>query len=828
MEKINLNGHWALYRVDEAEEIQASVPGCVHTDLLANNLIDNPFYRDNERHQLWVGETDWVYERSFELTKTFVRHERIRLRCMGLDTLATIWINEREVAQTDNMYRTWEFEVKSFLKAGENSIRIHFAAPMPFVKEEEAKKGVLPAWSIGTERLNSGAYIRKEPCNFGWDWGPMLVTCGIWRDINLVAFDSTQLADVQILQKHGTDEEGEDIVDLTINLRLDPKPKETVTAVVSVAEGDGTIFASDRITFDDERTSLQIRVRNPRLWWPNGMGKQPLYDVLIGLFDNNLTQLDYMAKRIGLRTLTLERHQDEWGESFQFVCNGVPFFAKGANWIPASPYPAASSEEFYEQLIRSCVDANMNMLRVWGGGIYEEDIFYTLCDEYGITVWQDFMFACGVYPVDDEAFLANVKAEAEDNVRRIRHHACLALWCGNNELEQGMGTDTWQEAQSWDVYGRLFDKLLPDVVKELDPQRDYWPASPHSSCGDRNDWMNPDCGDAHLWGVWHGKKPFEWYRENLHRFVSEFGFQSFPPLETIYEATIEEDHALDSPIMTHFQRSHIGNGIIGHFVEEWFGQPNSFESLVGLSQIVQGLAMKYAVEHWRRNMPRTMGALYWQLNDLWPAPSWSSLDWKGNWKALHYMAKRFFAPILISAKENSILNTVDVHITSDDAYDNQAKVEWLVTNTEGKILGADDMTGIVVARHNTQLTRLDLTDVVEDLGQANVLLWLNLYIRKKLISENLVLLARPRQLNLPEPMIASHIEAQGEQEFKIILSAEKPALFTWMRLDGAHFSDNFVHLQERKAYEFKAWTAQPMSVDEIREQLIVRSVVDLV
>lgn len=827
MEKIKLNGEWQLYKGGEGDAITAQVPGCVHLDLLANEQLEHPFYRDNERHQLWIGETDWVYERSFEITKKNLGYERIRLSCFGLDTLATIWINERELARTDNMYRTWEFEVKSHLKVGKNSIKIHFAAPVPYVKEQEAKKGVLPAWSIGSERLNSGAYIRKEPCNFGWDWGPMLVSSGIWRDIELTTFNMTQFADIQILQTHGTDEEGMDIVDLTVNLHLDPKPKDTVTAIVSVAEGEGTIFASDRVTFDDESISLQLRVKNPRLWWPNGMGEQPLYDLLFGLFDKDLNQLDYDVKRIGLRTLQLERHQDEWGESFQFVCNGVPFFAKGANMIPLSVYPSAVTEVDYERLIKSSAEANMNMLRVWGGGIYENDIFYGLCDRYGITVWQDFMFACGVYPADDEAFRANVKAEAEDNVRRIRHHACLALWCGNNEIEQGMGTDTWQSAQSWEDYSKLFDGLLAEVVKKLDPQRDYWPGSPHSPCGDRNNWMNPTCGDVHLWGVWHGKKPFEWYRENKHRFVSEFGFQSFPSPETIYEFTIEEDHALDSPIMSHFQRSNIGNGVIGHFIEDWFGVAKSFESTVWLSQIVQGLAMKYAVEHWRRNMPQTMGALYWQLNDLWAAPSWSSLDWKGNWKVLHHMTKRFFAPILVSGLENSETRTVDIHVTSDDSYDNEARVVWMLTDAQGEIIAADEIEGMIAARHDTHLSQLDLTEYAEDVGQNNLLLWLSLYIRKKLVSENLVLLARPKQINLPEPMIVVHIDSRSDTEFAVTLSAEKPALYTWLELSGAYFSDNFFHLPPRRSYEMTLTTDEAMDIETVRKQLKVSSLIDL-
>ncbi|MEL7436638.1 MAG: hypothetical protein AAFN11_22045, partial [Chloroflexota bacterium] len=330
--------------------------------------------------------------------------------------------------------------------------------------------------------------------------------------------------------------------------------------------------------------------------------------------------------------LQLETPDDEWGQAMYFTCNGVKFFAKGANWIPASPYPAEPTREKLEIFVKATADANMNMLRVWGGGIYEEDAFYNLCDEYGIAVWQDFMFACGTYPSTNEAWMANVREEAIQNVKRIRHHASLAVWCGNNEIEQGMLEPAWENTVGWDDYHLLFRDLLGSVVADYDPQTPYWQASPHSP-GNHRDPFDQAVGDTHLWEVWHGKQPFEWYRDRQDRFCSEFGFQSFPEPATVYEFTAPEDRNITSYVMEHHQRSEIGNGTIIHYMLDWYQLPTSFENMIWLSQILQGMAMKYAVEHWRRNMPRTMGTLYWQLNDMWGAPSWASIDWHGRWKA---------------------------------------------------------------------------------------------------------------------------------------------------------------------------------------------------
>lgn len=814
MQIVSLNGSWDLSKLDDDDAIiNATVPGCVHTDLLANGLLDDPFYRDNEASMQWIGETDWVYRRTFEVTREFTRLNQVFLRCEGLDTLATIRINGNDVATTDNMFRTYEFNVKKYLRSGGNYIEIEFAAPLPYVEQMDAEKGKMVGWVDGM-RLNSGGWIRKEPCNFGWDWGPMLPTSGIWRDISLLGIEQGRLEDVRITQVHSDNK-----ADVTVSLSVSPRQKETVTAVISLARDGLTIMDNRRITFDGDTTDVHFEINNPALWYPNGMGEQPLYEVLVGLFDRELNQLDYISKRFGLREIKLERHDDEWGESFYFSCNGIPFFTKGANWIPASPYPGTTSAEEYRQLVKAAKDANMNMLRVWGGGIYEDDEFYHACDEMGITVWQDFMFACGTYPSFDKAFMANVKAEAEDNVRRLRHHACLALWCGNNEIEQGMGSDNWQEVLSWENYGKLFDDLLPSVVAELDGQTAYWPGSPHSPKGDRNDWINPDWGDTHLWMVWHGKEPFEWYRTRPDRFCSEFGFQSFPEPQMVDEFTIPEDHDILSPVMQHHQRSPIGNGTITHYQKDWFHDPKDFASMLWLSQILQGMAMKYAVEHWRRNMPRTMGTLYWQFNDMWPAASWSALDWKGNWKALQYMSKRFYAPMMISGLEDVDANTVEIHITSDSAVEKMGQVVWTVSNTSGDTLDSGVIETKISIRDDDLITTLDLSELVTEHGQSDLIIWLELYVDDVIVSDNLVTLSRPKTLALHQANITVTTRALGSNSYELTLETDVPALYVWIELKSAKMSDNFFHLRPNQTKHIT------ISSENIAD-LVVNSLID--
>ncbi len=451
MQKLSLNGPWELSQSGAEESIPATVPGCVHMDLLAAGRLEDPYYRDNELHTLWIGETDWTYRRRFDVDAGLLAHERVLLRCAGLDTLATVTVNGAEVGRTDNMFRTWEFDVQELLRAGENEIAVHFAAPMPYVRARGQERS-LPAWGVGQHKLDSGGWIRKEPCNFGWDWGPKLVTSGIWREIELVAFNTARLADVHILQDHATPGE----VKLAVTAAVEQLGDAPLSVRVAVSFAGGVV-AEAEAPVDSGAAVCELTVNNPQLWWPHGMGGQPLYEVGVEL-RSGADALDSTARRIGLRTLKLVREKDQWGESFHFAANGIPFFAKGANWIPADTFAPRLTRADYARLLEDAADANMNMLRVWGGGIYEDDVFYELCDELGLCIWQDFMFACATYPTFDEEWMATVRAEAEDNIRRIRHHPSMALWCGNNELEQGLVGDAWTATtMSWEFYSRLYD-----------------------------------------------------------------------------------------------------------------------------------------------------------------------------------------------------------------------------------------------------------------------------------------------------------------------------------------------------------------------------------
>ncbi|NUQ00837.1 MAG: hypothetical protein HUU35_13390, partial [Armatimonadetes bacterium] len=600
-----------------------------------------------------------------------------------------------------------------------------------------------------------------------------------------------------------------------------------LTVIARVLDGE-VVVAEKATTLRAETARVPLVVTDPKLWWPNDLGEQPLYRVEIELRDGERL-LDTWSRRIGLRTLRLDRHPDQWGESFQFSINGLPFFAKGANWIPADAFVTRVTRDDYARLLGDAAAAHMNMLRVWGGGTYERDDFYELCDELGICVWQDFMFACATYPAFDAAFLDNVRAEAEDNVKRLRHHACLALWCGNNELEQGLVADEWTgSAMSWEDYGKLFDQLLPEVVGRLDPERDYWPCSPHTPPpGDRKDFNNPDRGDAHLWSVWHGKQPFEWYRTCTHRFNSEFGFQSFPEPRTVASYTEPADRNITSYVMEHHQRSGIGNATILHYLLSWFRLPTAFDSTLWLSQIVQGMAIKYAVEHWRRAMPRGMGTIYWQLNDNWPVASWSSIDYPGRWKALHYLARRFFAPLLVSGLEDAQNGTVEVHVTSDRLEAVEAEVAWRVTDIAGGTLAEGAQTRRIGPRRNTRVQTLKLGKPLAEHGPRGLLVWLELRVGGELVSSNFVSFARPKHLELLAPDIAVEVHGDG-REHHLRLSAAHPALWAWVEVEGAEarLSDSFVHLRPGGSTDLTVTLDRAMTAAELQQRLKVSSLFD--
>ncbi len=643
MQKLSLNGAWTLDVIDENGEkvfgnVPATVPGSVYHDLLTAGLIPDPFWRDNEVEALKLMEHSFRYARSFEVPDALPGCDRVLLRCEGLDTLADIEINGAPVGSADNMHRTWEFDAKPFLKPGLNEIAVAFRSPTKYIRQAYAACRC----DGSSDAMVGFPHLRKAHCMFGWDWGPRLPDAGIWRDISLIGVTRARLGGVLIRQRH---ESGR------VTLDVDAHVSRYGGGQLRV---ETTITAPDGRVFTGEGKHCQIEIEDPRLWWPRGYGEQPLYGVCV-ILSLDGAELDRWEGRVGLRTMTVRREKDKWGESFCHCVNGVDVFAMGADYIPEDNLLPRVTPERTRRLLEDAALANMNAVRVWGGGHYPDDWFYDICDELGLLVWQDFMFACAVYDLND-AFEANIRAEFVDNIRRLRHHPSLALWCGNNEMEEFVAVGEWVSSKHQVAdYIKMYEYVIPQVLRAEDPDAFYWPASP-SSGGSFDAPQDPNRGDVHYWDVWHGMKPFTDYRNHLFRYASEFGFQSFPCVDTIERFTLPEDRNVFSYVMEKHQRNASANGKIAEYLSQMYLYPATLDGFVYASQLLQAQAMQYGVEHWRRNRGRCMGALVWQLNDCWPVVSWSSIDYYGRWKALHYFEKRFFAPVLISCREEGVLS----------------------------------------------------------------------------------------------------------------------------------------------------------------------------
>lgn len=639
MKQLSLNGEWTL-EIPESDfaSVPATVPGSVYHDLLTAHRIPDPFYRDNEGEALKLMDHDFYYSRRFYLDEAFLKADRLLLRAEGLDTIARITLNGKVVGCADNMHRIWEFDIKALAVPGENDIVVQFESPTRYIRDAYARSVA----DGSSDAMVGFPNIRKAHCMFGWDWGPRLPDAGIWRDIAILAVEKARIRDVRVDQHHGGDG-----VKLNVLPHIDGTADAENEISVQILGPDGSVF-------NGNGKNAEIHIEAPMLWWPAGMGDQPLYRVQVTLKCGAVV-LDQWERCVGLRTMTVTRKKDQWGESFSHCVNGVDIFAMGADYIPEDSLLPRMTPERTRRLLEDARAANMNCIRVWGGGHYPSDCFYDICDELGLLVWQDFMFACAVYNLTDE-FEANITAEFADNIRRLRHHPSLALWCGNNEMEDFVDRGEWVSSYRQKAdYIKMYEYILPRVLKQEDPQAFYWPASP-SSGGSFDHPQDPNRGDVHYWDVWHGLKPFTDYRNHQFRYVSEFGFQSFPCMATIESFTAPEDRNIFSYVMEKHQRNNAANGKIVSYISQMYLYPSGMDRLVYASQLLQAQAMQYGVEHWRRHRGRCMGAVVWQLNDCWPVASWSSLDYFGRWKALHYYEKRFFAPVLISCHEEGILS----------------------------------------------------------------------------------------------------------------------------------------------------------------------------
>ena len=817
-----LNGQWRFRQHKTTEWLPATVPGGVHTDLLALGKIPDPFVADNEKKVQWIGESDWEYRYAFDAAPELLKEARQFLVCDGLDTLAEVSLNGKLLGKANNMYRQWKWDVSGKLKAGKNEVRILFRAPLTFIRTRQQERPLAAGGDIP-----GGPHLRKAPCHWGWDWGPKLPTIGVWKDIRLEGYTAAKLADVHIRQSHENNK-----VTVSAEIMAEQWQSSKLQAVMKITAPDGkTLTVQAEPSRREDNSSfiiLQSSIKNPEYWWPNGYGKQPLYQVEVTL-QQGKTLLDRQRFQVGLRTLELRREPDQWGESFTFIVNNVPLFAKGADWIPADSFPTRITDAHLEFLIKSAAEAHMNMLRVWGGGLYEEERFYDLCDRYGILVWQDFTFACGIYPEDDE-FAENVRMEAQDNVRRLRHRASLALWCGNNEMEQGWSSWGWDKPTEPDRqqlkagYDRMFHHLLPEVVAAADPDRVYWPSSASSGIpfADPNGMQR---GDMHYWEVWHGRKPFTAYRSQFPRFMSEFGFQSLPPYKTVQAFAAPADQNMTSYVMEHHQRSGSGNGLIIGQMTDVFRVPKDFQSLVYLSMVLQAEGIRNGVEHWRRNRERVSGTLIWQLNDCWPVISWSSLDYYGRWKALHYAAKRFYAPLLLSVEDTA--TQMNVHVTSDLTGPWAGTLRWRLEALDGKVVMSGEQKVKAAPLADTPVVALDFSDRINDDTCRTTVFVCELWQGKKMISSSVATFASNKHLALTDPGLKVDVSLSGET-LTFDLSAVSLARFVELALEGADavFSDNYFDVSPNGRVRVTAALPSGWMLKQAQTALQVRSLVN--
>jgi len=664
----------------EAGWLPATVPGDVHLDLLANKKIPDPFYRDNESKLQWIQDASWEYRTTVDVSPSMLSRSNVDLVFDGLDAVSHVYLNGKEVLFADNMFRVWRVFAKPQLHSGKNELRVVFPSP---VKAAAAVAALDPLQA--RTKVASKTYTRKAAYEYGWDWGPTFVTSGIWKPVRLEGWDKARIADFAIRQRDVSRE----VAHLDAEIQIEAVHTGPASVRVSYTDNAKPVTVVETLSLHSgtNTISVPLEIRQPKLWYPAGYGDQPIYDFSASV-TSGATVVDARKTKTGLRSIVLNRQSDKWGRSFEFMVNGIPVFAKGADVIPFDSFPNRVTTADYRRILESARDANMNMIRHWGGGYYETDEFYQICDELGIMVWQDFMFGNDWQP-GTYNFKLNIEAEAEDQVRRLRNHPSIVVWCGNNETEAAMG---WAPRpglpadvryQMWQDYLTEFSGILPRVVARLEPEVPYWPSSPSADYEALSD--HYQSGDAHLWDVWHGRVPFSTYETHHSRFVTEYGFQSFPEMKTIEAFTEPADRAnIFTPVMLVHQKNNEGNSIIHDYLLKDYPEPKDFASFLYVSQVLQAEGIKIGAEHFRRSRPETMGSIFWQLNDCWPVASWSSIDYYGRWKALQYYARRFYAPILVSPHlENG---SVKVYIVSDRTESEHAFLTVKLMDFDGKVL----------------------------------------------------------------------------------------------------------------------------------------------
>lgn len=799
----NIHTNWQFKSTTDTVWMQAQIPGCVHTDLINNNCIPDPFFRLNEHDLQWIDKKDWEYKCEFKVDPLLLQKDAISLIFRGLDTYATVYLNGNLLLKTDNMFRVYPVDVKEKLKVGSNKLHILFESPINIgLKKLEAMPFHIPVGDNDLAKIGKvkqekkvSIYTRKAGYHFGWDWGPRLVTSGIWKPILIESWDKASIENIhikQITSSSGT---------AKMQAQIETKSLVEKNATVEICINDSLYQTNNlRLKNGINTNMVSFDIDTPKLWWPNGMGKPHLYKLQIKLKSDSVL-LDSSLLNIGLRKIDVIQEKDTLGTSFSFSINGIPTFMKGANYIPQDVFLDRVSKEDYEGVILDAVNANMNMLRVWGGGIYEKDIFYDLCDKYGILVWQDFMFACSMFPGDD-AFLENVRQEAIDNVKRLRNHPCIALWCGNNENIDAWNYWGWKNKEEqkqgkaiadkiWQAYDTLFHAVLPSVITAYDEEKFYWPSSPGAEYGKPSDLKS---GDYHYWGVWWGKEPFSAYAEKVPRFMSEFGFQSFPEYQSVKKYALQEDFDIYSAVMKSHQRSSIGNKTIEEYMLRDYKKPKNFEQFLYVGQVLQAKGIKMGIEAHRRNMPYCMGSLYWQINDCWPVASWSSTDYYNNWKAVHYAVKDAFEKTIISCVEKD--SNLLVYVVTDSLKSIQGELSVCHQDFLGTVI--EESTYPVTALANSSTKILDLNSKATALNISKNRYLTTFELRDssgKIISEKTYYYTSPKHLILPKPTLKWTITEEENKHFRIQVESNNLAKHVFLQSDySGFFSNNYFDL----------------------------------
>jgi beta-mannosidase len=851
---LEINQAWKFHRVGSNKWYNAIVPGCVHTDLLANKLIVDPFFRDNESKLQWIDKNSWEYKTILNVDNTTFEKQNVELCFKGLDTYADVFLNDQHILSTDNMFREWNVSVKQVVVKGDNILRILFHSPivMGLLSRDkfdlEAPVGYNMEFT-NTDWPSTGPYIRKAAYMYGWDWGPKLTTSGIWRPVILKSWDKARINSIQIIQHEASSKKAD------ISAILSIESTFAFDAVLNVTYGlNGKRIQISpipaKIHEGMNEIKANIAIDNPALWWPNGMGDHPLYE-FTGSLSIGANEIDRAKIHSGIRTVKLiQKPEADGGKSFCFEVNGIPVFAKGSNYIPSDIFPSRVSNAHYEELIKAAADANMNMLRVWGGGIYENDIFYDLCDQYGILIWQDFAFA-SLSP-DYPEFYESVQKELKENIQRLRNHPCIALWCGNNEIDliwnilvkRFFGLPIQKEGnllasilpflpapdsvapyitkRVMKAYDDVFYKMIPEALEKYDfNSHDYWPSSPMGGWREPMALNKPQGGDMHYY-VAYVNKPFSGYQETQARFFSEHGFQAWPDKKAVNQFTNASDRTINSTIMQAHNKAMGGNSVLDKYINMYYHYPKDFDSYLYISQVLQAEGMKFALETHRRWMPYTMGSLYWQLNDVWPVASWSSLDYQNNPKALHFMVKKAFSPVIVVP--SNYQNDFSIHIVSDKLEAFKTNLEMKIIDFNGKILWRKTMAVNMASNTSQEVFKIKTTELIHNFDTSQIVFIADLIQGNKLLASNQFYFSSPKDLKLQKAQITKVIKVT-DNGYSIMLTSDKLVKNLFLSTDEkGRFSDNYFDLLPGEKVQINFTTNE--KIEKFEDKLILFSLID--